>query len=102
MDEERRAMARMKLNNMPCYVHGRVGCPCSAMAYETNVSEGLDSLACFLGVDDDDEEEEEEEEEDARQHNVSVDFNNYSTPNIRPQSSSNLESPGGLSLPGVV
>ena len=63
MDEERRAMARMKLNNMPCYVHGRVGCPCSAMAYETNVSEGLDSLACFLGVDDDDEEEEEEEED---------------------------------------
>ena len=97
MDEERRAMARMKLNNMPCYVHGRVGCPCSAMAYETNVSEGLDSLACFLGVDD----EEAEEEEDARQH-VSMDFNNYSTPNIRPQSSSNLESPGGLSLPGVV
>jgi hypothetical protein len=107
-DEERRAMARMKKSNMPCYVHGRVGCPCSAMAYETNVSEGLDSLASFLGLpmsgDGDDgngnvRHSTEEVYEERKTNNA---FMEYRTPEFRPSSYSNLESPGGLSLPGVV
>ena len=100
MDEQRRANARTKMQNIPCYVHGRVGCPCSAMAYETNVSEGLASLASFLGI----EEEEngsttEGNRNNQRSHLVSGEFR---TPDMRPKSHSNLESPGGLSLKGIV
>ena len=129
-DEERRAMARMKKSNMPCYVHGRVGCPCSAMAYETNVSEGLDSLACFLGLGGDEDgatsarrgegngngngngtepvprnvhqtAADEAAFFSGRSKAPSMDYH-YQTPELRSKSYSNMESPSGLSLPGNV
>jgi len=110
-DEERRAMSRMRKSNMPCYVHGRVGCPCSAMAYETNVSEGLDSLACFLGLPMSDTSDQHDRGYGTGQYrgsesnithrkksNVSMD---YRTPDLRPSGFPG-ESPSGLSLPGMV
>jgi hypothetical protein len=111
MDEQRRAMATAKMSNMPCYVHGRVGCPCSAMAYETNVSEGLNSLACFLGLEEGNEDVTTQRRRRRHQPTAATVINSsrrqhiasgeFQTPEMRPQNNYTIgDSPGGLSLPG--
>ena len=44
----------IRWSNKPCHVHGRVGCPCSALAIETNQAAGLSSLSDFLGIEGED------------------------------------------------
>jgi hypothetical protein len=49
---------RARMASTPCSVHGRVGCPCSALAFENNQAAGLESLADFLGLDEGSDEDE--------------------------------------------
>ena len=84
------AMAKAMRSNSPCHVHGRVGCPCAGLAFESNRASGIDSLADFLGI-------------GGGSAGGGADAAGLRTPQMRPQGSGYgaVESPGGLSLKDV-
>ena len=91
------------LSDKPCKVHGRIGCPCSILAFEANQAAGIESLSEFLGLRAEDAGHTRlgNEAEVVRPSSLPRNIINRTPPMSRAPSRLEASSPGGVSLHGV-